>query len=191
MTPTKKMKKEEQKRLDLLKKRKKLLQNLSMIFIVAIIIIVLWIIFIKNRTYIRKYDNDYMSFSYDSTWTLSRDNDNYIGLTHKTNSLISIVTYSLTSKNINLGIESLADEVKFNIAKQNTSYKLLKGEKSYITNNKYDCYKMLYEDDSSQTQVIVIKRDNNLYVINYTSSNGTFDIVLDSFQTILSSLKFK
>lgn len=191
MTPKKRMKKEDQKRLDVLKKRKKILQSLSMIFIVSIIIIVLWIVFIKNRTYIRNYDNDYMSFNYDSTWTLSRDNDNYIGLSHKTNSLISIVTYSLTSKNINLGIESLADEVKFDIAKQNTSYKLLKGEKSYITNNKYDCYKMLYEDDSSQTQVIVIKRDNYLYVINYTSSNNTFDIVLDSFQNILGSLRFK
>lgn len=191
MTPKKRIKKEDQKRLDVLKKRKKILQSLSMIFIVSIIIIVLWIVFIKNRTYIRNYDNDYMSFNYDSTWTLSRDNDNYIGLSHKTNSLISIVTYSLTSKNINLGIESLADEVKFDIAKQNTSYKLLKGEKSYITNNKYDCYKMLYEDDSSQTQVIVIKRDNYLYVINYTSSNNTFDIVLDSFQNILGSLRFK
>ncbi len=191
MTPTKKMKKQDLKRLEALKKKKKLLQKLSLIFIVAIVVVVLWIIFIKNRTYTRKYTNDYLSFNYDSTWTLSRDNNNYIGLTHKTNSLISIVTYSLTSKNINLEIESLADEIKFDISKQNTSYKLLKGEKSYITENKYDCYKMLYEDDSSQTQVIVIKRDNNLYVINYTSPNNTFDIVLDSFQTILSSLKFK
>ena len=191
MTPTKKMKKQDLKRLEVLKKRKKLLQNLSMIFILAIIIIILWIVFVKNTAYMRSYNSDYMSFNYDSTWTLSKDNNNYIGLTHKTNSLISIVTYSLTSKNINLGIESLADEVKFDIVKQNTSYKLLKEEKNYITENRYDCYKMLYEDDTSQTQVIVIKNNNNLYVINYTSPNNTFDIVLDSFQTILSSLKFK
>ena len=191
MKPKKEIKKQEIKRLEKLQKRKKLLLNLLLIFVIATIVIGLWIIFIKNRVYMRDYKNDYIEFKYDSTWTLSRDTENYIGLTHKTNSLISITTYSLTSKNINYDIEDLADEVKFDIVKQNTSYKLLKEEKSNITEKKYDSYKMLYEDGENQTEVIIIKNDNNLYVINYTSPNNTFDIVLDSFQTVLSSLRLK
>lgn len=191
MTEKKEIKKQQLKRLEKLQKRKKILQKLLLIFVISTIIIALWIIFVKNRVYMRNYKNDYIEFNYDSTWTLSRDTTNYIGLTHKTNSLISISTYSLTSKNINYGIESLADEVKFDIVKQNTSYKLLKEEKSNITEKKYEAYKMLYEDGSNQTEVIIIKNDNGLYVINYTSPNNTFDIVLDSFQTILSSLKLK
>ena len=60
-----------------------------------------------------------------------------------------------------------------------------------ISVNKYEAYKLLYENADSQSLIIVLKNDNYIYVINYISNNNTFDILLDSFQTVLSTLKFK
>lgn len=179
------------KRQEKLDKKKKLLKRLTFIFLTAIVILLLWIVLFKNRIYIKKYENDNFSFNYDSTWTLSKDSNNNIGLTHKTNSLITIKRSNLTSKNLNSSIENIADEIRFDIEKQNTSYKLLKEEVKNISKHKYESYKMLYENDESQSLVVLIKNDNYVYVINYISSNNTFDIVLDSFQTVLGTLEFK
>ncbi len=174
-----------------LDKKKKLLKSVILIFLIAISILVIWLILFKNRSYIKKYENDFFSFSYDTTWTLNIDESDYIGLTNKTNSIVNIKISNLTTKDLNNNIEIISDEVRFDIEKQNTNYKLLNEEKTTVTSNKYEAYKLLYEDGENQNLVIALKKDNNLYVISYISSNETFDIVLDSFQTILGTLNFK
>ena len=179
------------KRQEKLNKKNKLLKSISFIFMIAILILIVWIIFFKNRVYTKEYKNDKLSFKYDTTWTINKSESNYIALTNKTNSIVSIKISNLDSKTSNLNIENLADEVRFDIEKQNTSYKLLKEEKKDVSINNYKAYKLLYEDGSNQSLVVILKNDNELYVVNYISNNDTFDIVLDSFQLILGTLSFK
>ena len=174
-----------------LNKKKKLLKSIILIFIIAIIILCIWIFWFKNKDFIRKYENDYLSFNYDSTWNLDVSEENFIALTNKTNSIVNIKISDLNTKDLNNSIEIISDEVRFDIENQNTEYKLLNEEKTNITKNMYEAYKLLYEDGENQNMVIIIRNDNNLYILNYISNNETFDIVLDSFQTILGSLKFK
>ena len=74
-----------QERLD---KKKRLLRGASLTFVFAIILVILWIMFFKNRTYIKQYESKYLSFSYDSTWKVSKKDTYSASLTHRTNSFI-------------------------------------------------------------------------------------------------------
>lgn len=179
------------KRQEELDRKKKLLKKISLIFLFSITILILWIALFKNRIYIKRYENNYLSFNYDTTWTLNINEDNYIGFTNKTNGIVNIKISNINTKDLNNNIESIVDEVRFDIESQNTNYNLLKEEKKNISNNNYEAYKLLYEDGDNQCLVIIIKNNNNLFVINYISNNDTFDIVLDSFQTFLSTLELK
>lgn len=174
-----------------LNKKKKFLVTLSIIFVVSIIVVVLWIFIFKKNIYIRTFSDETISFKYDTTWKITRETDNIISLTHPTNSIIDIKISALPTNYINNDINVVVDEVKFDIEKQNVGYKLLKEEKNIISDNKYEAYKILYENGDSQSLIVVMKNNNYLFVINYISKNEFFDILLDSFQTVLGSLEFK
>ena len=47
-----------QERLD---KKKRLLRGASLTFVFAIVLVILWIMFFKNRTYIKQYESKYLS----------------------------------------------------------------------------------------------------------------------------------
>lgn len=179
------------KRQEKLNKKNKLLKRVTFTFIIATIVLLLWVFLFRNRVSFKKYDGKYLKLSYDSTWTLSKSSDDYLAFTHKSNSLVTIKVLGLTSKNHNSDIGVIADEVRYDIEHDNNSYKLLKQESGYISSKRYEAYKYLYEDGSSQAMIVIVKNENNIYVINYTSSNETFDIVLDSFQYILGSIDLK
>ncbi|MDD6878721.1 MAG: hypothetical protein PUD59_00615 [bacterium] len=174
-----------------LDKKKKLLRSLSIVFIIAIITVGLWVYFFKLNSYTKKYENNYLSFKYDTTWKVIKDDKTLVSLSHETKSFIDINITNLTSNNINSNIESIIDEVKYDIEKQNSDYKLINEESCIISENKYEAYKMLYESSDSQSLVVAFKTDNYLVVFNYTSSNNYFDILLDSFQLTLGSLILK
>lgn len=183
--------KKNKKRQELLTEKNRLLKSITFVFIIAIVVVLCFIIFFKNRSYIKTYENDYIEFKYDDIWELNKEKSDRISFTHKTNSFIDIKISNLSSSFINSNIENISDEVRYDIEKQNSNYKLLKEEKKEISKNKYEAYKLLYEDGDSQSLVIMIKKDNYLCVINYTSNNENFDILLDSFQYILGSLNLK
>lgn len=188
---TNRKKKVDKKKQELLNQKNKLLKTITLIFVIAIIAILAWILLFKNNSYIREFENDYMTLKYDTIWKINKKTLNSVSFTHNTNSFIDIKTTKLSSNFINSDTQTIADEVRFDIEKQNSKYKLLKDEKKKISENNYDAYKLLYENGESQTLVVIIKNNNYLYVINYTSNNEYFDILLDSVQFILGSLNLK
>ncbi len=177
-----------QKELD---QKKKLFSIISLTFVISIVLLILWILIFKNTSRIRTFKNEYLSFEYDSSWTVSRNNKEVVSLTHSTKSFVDIKISKLATNYLNSDISSIVDEVKYDIEKQDSNYKLLKEEKKDISKNKYNSYKMLYENGDSQSLVIVLRNKEYLYVINYTSNNEYFDILLDSFQTVLGSIELK
>ncbi len=179
------------KRQEKLEKKRKMLKRISITFMIAFLVVLIWIIFFKNRSYNHTFENDSLSFDYDSTWKVSKNETNSISLTHKTDSIIDINISTLNSNYTNSSIEQVVDEVKYDIKNQKSDYKLLKEEKQNITQNNYEGYKMLYENKDNQSLIIALKKGTTLIVINYISKDKYFDIVLDSYQGILSSLTIK
>lgn len=179
------------KRQEKLEKKRKMLKRISITFMIAFLVVLIWIIFFKNRSYNHTFENDSLSFDYDSTWKVSKNETNSISLTHKTDSIIDINISTLNSNYTNSSIEQVVDEVKYDIKNQKSDYKLLKEEKQNITQNNYEGYKMLYENKDNQSLIIALKKGTALIVINYISKDKYFDIVLDSYQGILSSLTIK
>ena len=178
-------------RQQMLDKRKKILISLSLVFIVAIILVLLWILLFKRTVYTRTYKDDRFSFKYDSTWKITNSKDNIISLVHPTNSIVDIKVSALPTNYINNDITIAVDEIKYDVEKQNSDYKLLKEQKSIISEKKYEAYKLLYENGKSQSMIVIVKNNSNLFVINYISNNEYFDIVLDSFGLIIGSLELK
>jgi len=171
--------------------KKKILQGLSITFGIAILVLLVWIIFFQKQSYIKTYENQYVSFKYDTTWKISKQDIGSISLTHQTNSIVDIKVSNLTSKYLNSKMEDIVEEVRYDIEKQNVGYKVLKEEKKIVSDNMYEGYKILYENGESQSLIIILREDNHLCVINYISNNEYFDILLDSFHLILSNLKIK
>ena len=178
-------------RQEILERKKKLLKNIAILFLVSIILLVLWIVIFKNGAFDKGFKKEYISFKYDSTWKVNKSSDNSVSLTHDTKSIIDIKVTMLTSNHLNSDIENIKEEVRFDIEKQNVGYNLLKQEKKYFSKEKYEGYKLLYEDGDAQALVVVLRNDNYLCVINFTSNNNYFDILLDSFQLILGSIEIK
>ena len=184
----KKAKKDRQKELD---KKKSLLMTIFFIFLIAIAILIVWIIIFKNTSRTNTYENTYLKVKYDSSWTLSRNVTDSISLIHKTNSYVDIKINKLQSNSLNSDISSIADEVKYDIKKQNSNYKLLKEDTKVISKNRYDAYRILYENGDSQSLVIALRKDDYLFLVNYTAKDEYFDILLDSFEAILTNLELK
>lgn len=188
---TKKKKNNNKKRQEILNQKNKLFKSITLIFVIAIIVTAGWILLFKTKSYVKNFENDYMAFKYDTTWQINKQKTNSVSLTHKTKSFIDIKVTSLSSNMINSDVQTISDEVRYDIEKQNSQYKLLKEEKKVFSENKYEGYKLLYENGESQTLVVIMKKNNYLYVINYTSNNEYFDILLDNFQFMLGSLNLK
>lgn len=175
-----------QERLD---KKKRLLRGASLTFVFAIVLVILWIMFFKNRTYIKQYESKYLSFSYDSTWKVSKKDAYSASLTHRTNSFIDMKVTKIGSYYKSGDLTRIASEVKYEIEKQNAKYKLLKEEDS-STNSK-EIYKILYENNDTQSLIVIVKGDNYVCVINCVAKDIYFDMLFDSFNTIINSVKIK
>ena len=79
-----------------------MLKRISITFMIAFLVVLVWIIFFKNRSYNHTFENDSLSFDYDSTWKVSKNETNSISLTHKTDSIIDINISTLNQLKINI-----------------------------------------------------------------------------------------
>ena len=58
-----------------------------------------------------------------------------------------------------------------------------------MTEKEYDVYQLLYESDSNETLITLIKRNDKMFVIQYTTESKYFDILLDNVKNILWSFE--
>ena len=52
-------------------------------------------------------------------------------------------------------------------------------------------YKILYENNDTQSLIVIVKGDNYVCVINCVAKDMYFDMLFDSFNTIINSVKIK
>ena len=71
--------------------------------------------------------------------------------------------------------------------KQNIDYKLI--NRMSNPTDMYESFSYLYEKDMKQALVNIYKKDNKLIVVYYEADSECYDIVLDSVDSILRTLK--
>ena len=130
------------------------------------------------------YQNDYYRVSYDGSWRVTKKDSNKLVLSHGRGT-ITFDIVPLSEDKIYLDIDSLIDDIKYDIEKNNSNYKLLSKEQNYITKNHFLGYTYLYENDKDNVKVCVYKDSKYVIIITYEANMKYFDILLDSANNII------
>ena len=131
-----------------------------------------------------KYQNDYYVVTYDGSWRITEKESNKLVLSHGKGN-ISFDIIELNDNKIYLDIDSLIDDIKYDIEKNNSTYKLLSKEQTYITKNQFLGYAYLYENNDNNVKVCVYKDSKYIVIITYEANKKYFDMLLDSANNII------
>ena len=137
---------------------------------------------IYERTH--DFSNDYYSVSYDGSWHILKANNDELILTHGKGK-IRFNILELDDNKMYLDIDSLIDDIKYDIERNNSNYKLLSKEQSYITKNQFLGYTYLYENNNDNVKVSVYKDSKYIVIIVYEANIKYFDMLLDSANNII------
>lgn len=157
------------------------------VLIIIISLIITYGISYSFRVTFKEYNDDNFSVKYDSTWKVEDDVDQ-LKLQHKkTDSVVRIQTKVLSSIYNDVSLDNIINDIMNSIESQNVNYKLI--NRMDNPTEEYESYSYLYERGMIQVMVNVYKKDNKLVIVYYESNSEYFDIVLDSVDTLLSTLK--
>lgn len=134
---------------------------------------------------LKTFNSDNYTFSYDAGWKINKELDSAVVLEHDNGSKLSMELIALQDDYKYLLIDDLIDEVLYDIGYQNDNFNLLYKEKTLITKNSYDGYKLLYENADDQVMVIIGKCSDKLLLFIYESGHNYFDMLLDSVYGIV------
>lgn len=139
------------------------------------------------RVSLKEYKDTNFKVQYDSTWKVESDNQE-LKLVHKqSGSIVRIQCKELDKNYMDISLSDLIVDIMYSIEEQNTGYHLIK--KLDSPTEKYESYSYLYESGMKQALVHVYKKDNKLVLAYYEANSEYYDIVLDSVDTLLSSLE--
>lgn len=162
----------------------------GIIFILlAIIILVGVVLFVLNNDVkIKEFSNDDIEVVYDSTWKLVDKKE--LSLEHKkSKSTFRVVSKELESNYYDTSLDDLIKDIVYDVQSQNKGFILIDTEENI--SEKYEGYSYLYEKGEEQVLVNIYKKDNKLVIAYYSASSEYYDIVLDSVDAMLDSLKIK
>lgn len=180
-----------------MKKAFEIIKNKKIIIIVSMLTIFVGIICIVLFTYFKEknndkiYENDNFLVKYDSTWSISKKDNQSVTLKHNNASEININYLDLDDNYAYDSISELSDKIKVNIEKQNSSYNLIAKDNNIENYQKYDGYKLLFENGINQSMVVMLKYSDKLVILTLNAENKYFDILLNSFENIVYYLKIK
>lgn len=175
------------KAIEKILKNRKAVIIITCIFGILSILLGLILVMGYGQDSLRSFANGTYSIRYDGTWRASDSTETKIRFTHKTNSTLDFSIVDLKDADADKNLSELVDGVKYGIEKSNKSYKLINNQSKTVTKNNYEAYQMLYENESSESMIIVGKKDARIFIINYIADKNYFDILLDSAQNIISN----
>lgn len=164
--------------------------NIKTICIFSIIILLgLGYIFFTDNSNEKEYKNTTYSVKYNSIWKVNSSSDKKISLTHKRDSTLNIEIMDISDDYEYKSLDNIKDDILYSIEKQNKKYKLIASEKSSVTKNNYEGYKVLYENEDNQVLVVIAKKSNQIIIFTYEATSDYFDILLDSVNSIIYNFK--
>ena len=166
-------------------------KKIIIIFIVMMIIffiaILLFIILNKNKTNIYEINKNNFSLKYDNTWKIEKEEENEINFIHKkSGSKFNIKINEIEEEYQYKTLDEISDSLLYNIREQNPNYRLIQDEKTVITKNNFEAYKLLFETDNSQAEICYYKQENRIVMFTYEATFEYFDILLDSVNSIIN-----
>ena len=169
-----------------IEKNKKILLT---IFIILSIITVGVIIFLgANKVKIRDVTKDNYFVQYDNTWKIVKKEEKEIELKHKkSNSILNIKINDLNEEKQYKTMDEILDNLLYNIQEENKDYKLIYKEKTKLTKNNMDGYKILFENEEKQAEIAFYKQGDKVIIFTYEASFEYFDILIDSVNNIIYS----
>lgn len=176
---------------DILKKYKVTIISASIIIFIGTLLLFFFMIFNKSSS-LKQFENTNYVLKYDNSWKIKQKKDTSILLKHKSSdSTLNIEIIKLDSDYKYYLIEDLVDEIIYNIEKQNSNYKLISKKDFKFTKYKFNGYKLLYENELSQTMISFYKKSDKLIMTYFSADNNYFDILLDSVQSIIHNFDIK
>ena len=162
-------------------------KNKWLLIIIVVSIILTFGLSYAFRVTLNSYTDNNFKVEYDSTWKVVNDT-NELKLKHKkTNSILHIQCKELDKTYMDISLNDLIVDVIDSIEKQNIDYKLI--NRMSNPTDMYESFSYLYEKDMKQALVNIYKKDNKLIVVYYEADSECYDIVLDSVDSILRTLK--
>lgn len=176
--------------------RKFIDNNFKKIIIISIVIVILLLctlvyLVAKSNTKTKTFENDTMTFKYDTNWNLYKSDVENVSLKHSKLSEFSIQIKILEDSKKYESLDSLINDIEYSITNENNTYSLIEKEKTTITNKNLNAYKILYEKENKQVLVIVTKIEDKIIVFTYLSNSNYYDVLLDSAYSIVHSFEVK
>lgn len=161
----------------------------KVILLIIICVVITLGVSYSIRVTVKEFSNNDFAVKYDSTWKEEKsDESNGLYLVHKkSKAVVNIQCKVLSSEYMDKKLKDIIDDIMYSIEEQNNHPQLI--SRLEITNQKYEAYSYLYEENTEQTLVNVYKKDNKVIIVFYNANSEYYDIVLDSVDTILDSLE--
>ncbi len=164
-------------------------KNKSLLLIIVLIIIIVCIVFmvlkIKENKICYLTKSSY-EMQYDNTWNVIKENEEEAELVHKkSRSKLNIKISKMNEEEQYRELDEIFDSLLYNIQKQNEAYKLIYKEKTKITKNDIDGYKLLFETNNTESEIYFYKQGDKLVTFTYEAEYEFFDILLDSVNNII------
>lgn len=175
-------------------KMKKVFDKRIILIILFVIALMFFIVFKATSRGIQQevFSTINYSVKYDTTWKIKSSNDNEIVFIHNdTKSTIDISISELDKNLYGKSLKQIASNVKSKIEHEYPQYKCISESTTYLNENISEAYQLLFEDGKRQSLVQIGMHGYTVFVSNYTGENRSFDILLDSVQTINSNFKVK
>jgi len=157
--------------------------------IIMVIISMFFLIVLVFDTGYELFKNDEFQIKYDNNWNVLKKSSSEVTLNHKSNSRLNIKVDYLGSQYRKTELESLIENIMIDVEKENPEYRLVNKEQALISEQGYEGYKYLYENDYMQALINVFKKNDKIIIITYFADHSCFDILLDSVNDIIWNFK--
>lgn len=163
-------------------KKKNILLTTAIIFIVL-----LFIYNTYNSLILNYYTTENFTVDYNKKWTAIEKNKNYIALKNNNNSTIQISSKIIEDNTKN--IDDIYFDFEEDFKNNNKNFELINYSNTKVGKDYLDGYTYLYDYKGFQILLVLIKKENKMIEITYSTINQYFDIELEDFYNVLNSLE--
>lgn len=170
---------------------KKLIIISSIILVIAIISVTCVLIFNNKTEKELSFNSTFINLKYSNSWNIETKEENLVSLTNNLDGKLSYMIKDVPTEYRTLDLVNLLDKIYNDIQDQNKDYKELAREKAIISQNNYEAYQILYENQDSKRQALMYvgKYNEKLFIIYFDSPTQYFDILIDSVEHTVYNFK--
>ena len=162
----------------------------NFLFVTIISFIFVFIIYIFYNNFILNfYSCSYFKIDFNKEWKATEKGKNYLKLKNKKNGTIEIIGKVIENDELKKNIDEIYYDYEEDFRNDNKDLKLINYGETTIGKKYLKAYEYFYENNTKNTQLILIKDKNKIIQIVYSSETQFFEIDIESFNNVLNSLE--